>query len=85
MNTLITKSRRVAILAILSLIASMFLAMQATQPANAANASIDFDAGEPYVYGDAGAYPAVVVPPVAQFMFSMNLQLVCTLKMSINC
>lgn len=66
MNTLITKPRRVAILAILSLIASMFLAMQATQPANAANASIDFDAGEPYVYGDAGAYPAVVVPPVAQ-------------------
>lgn len=66
MNTLTTKFRRVAALAILSLIASMFLSMQATQSANAANASIDFDAGEPYVYGDAGAYPAVVVPPVAQ-------------------
>ena len=66
MNTLITKSRRVAMLAILSLIASMFLAMQATLPANAANASIDFDAGEPYVYGDAGAFASVVVPPVAQ-------------------
>ncbi|MCF8536211.1 MAG: hypothetical protein K9G66_04965, partial [Rhodoluna sp.] len=39
MNTLITKSRRVAILAILSLIASMFLAMQATQPANALGAT----------------------------------------------
>ncbi len=39
MNTLITKSRRVAILAILSLIASMFLAMQATQPANAVGAT----------------------------------------------
>jgi hypothetical protein len=65
-NTLITKSRRVAMLAVLSLIASMFLAMQATQPANAANASIDFDAGEPYVYGDAGAFASVVVPPVAQ-------------------
>ena len=67
MNTLITKSRRVAVLAILSLIASMFLSMQATQPANAAAVSITFDTGgEPYVYGDAGAFPAVVVPPVAQ-------------------
>jgi len=38
-NTLITKSRRVAMLAILSLIASMFLAMQATQPAKAVGAT----------------------------------------------
>jgi hypothetical protein len=45
-NTLITKSRRVAMLAILSLIASMFLAMQATLPANAAQAVITFEADD---------------------------------------
>gem|GEM_PF-6445285 len=55
MNTLITKSRRVAILAILSLIASMFLAMQATQPASAASTTVTFEANDgSYVVVDAG-------------------------------
>lgn len=52
MNTLITKSRRVAMLAILSLIASMFLAIQATQPANAASTTVTFETND-------GSYTAV--------------------------
>jgi hypothetical protein len=45
----------------------MFLAMQATQPANAAAVSVTFDTGgETYVTEDAGATPTVMAPPVAQ-------------------
>ena len=66
MNTLITKSRRVAILAILSLIASMFLAMQATQPANAASTTVTFEANDgSYVVVDAGDGGSVATPTVA--------------------
>ena len=66
MNTLITKSRRVAILAILSLIASMFLAMQATQPANAASATVTFEANDgSYVVVDGGDGGSVAALPAA--------------------
>ncbi len=67
MNTVISKYRRVAALAILSLISSMFLVMQASVPANAAAVSVTFDTGgEAYVTQDAGAFPAIVTPPTAQ-------------------
>ncbi len=67
MNTVISKYRRVAALAILSLISSMFLVMQAAVPANAATVSVTFDTGgEAYVTQDAGAFPAIVTPPTAQ-------------------
>ena len=66
MNTLITKSRRVAILAILSLIASMFLAMQATQPANAASTTVTFESADgSYVVVDGGDGGVVEAPTVA--------------------
>ena len=66
MNTLITKSRRVAILAILSLIASMFLAMQATQPASAASTTVTFEANDgSYVVVDGGDGGSVAAPPAA--------------------
>jgi len=65
-NTLITKSRRVAILAILSLIASMFLAMQATQPANAASTTVTFESADgSYVVVDGGDGGVVEAPTVA--------------------
>ena len=67
MNTVISKYRRVAALAILSLISSMFLVMQASVPANAAAVSVTFDTGgEAYVTEDGGAYSAIVAPPTAQ-------------------
>ena len=66
MNTLITKSRRVAILAILSLVASMFMAMQATQPANAASTTVTFEANDgSYVVVDGGDGGVVEAPTVA--------------------
>ena len=66
MNTLITKSRRVAMLAILSLIASMFLAMQATLPASANTTTVTFESADgSYVVVDGGDGGSVVTPTVA--------------------
>lgn len=67
MNTFIGKSRRVATLAILSLIASMGLALQAAQPAHAVSTTVTFASDDgSYVLQDAGAIPTIVTPPVAQ-------------------
>lgn len=66
MNTLITKSRRVAMLAILSLIASMFLAMQATQPASANSTTVTFESADgSYVVIDGGDGGSVATPTAA--------------------
>lgn len=63
MNTLITKSRKVAMLAVLSLIASMFLAMQATLPASATSTTVTFESADgSYVVVDGGDGGSVVPP-----------------------